>query len=170
MTASATALVIIDVQNDYFEGGNLPLWQAEETKDRILALGARVQAAGGLVILVQHLAKGPAPFFNPGTPGAEIHTDVLAAFPDAPLVVKHHADSFEGTELKALLAELGIRRLLLSGMMTQNCLTHTALSRAADAFAIQLVGDCCTTQTELLHKIALSALSNRDILVNSGEL
>jgi nicotinamidase-related amidase len=83
------------------------------------------------VIHVQHVmhANGAAPFFNAGTPGADIHPQVLAAAPDAPVVTKQFADSFEETTLGDQLASQGIDALLLCGMMTQHCVTYTALSQ-----------------------------------------
>ncbi len=55
------------------------------------------------------------------------------------------------------------------GMMTQNCVTHTVLSKAAEKYRVSVLPDCCATATELLHKIALSALSIRMPLVPSTE-
>lgn len=60
-----TALLIIDLQNDYFAAGAFPLWQAEETKDRIVTFMHKAQVAGVEIIHVQHIADpalGLAPF------------------------------------------------------------------------------------------------------------
>jgi len=84
-----------------------------------------------------------------------------AAAPDATVVVKGFADSFEKTTLEETLAKLGVTELLLCGMMTQNCVTHTALSKAAEKYSVAVVTDACTTVSEILHKIALNALSTR---------
>jgi len=83
------------------------------------------------------------------------------------VVVKHFADSFEGTELHATMQSLGATELILCGMMTQNCVTHTALSRRADEYAkVTVLTNACTTVTEMLHAIALHALSTRVTLSN----
>ena len=83
------------------------------------------------------------------------------------MVVKHFADSFEGTELHATMQSLGVTELILCGMMTQNCVTHTALSRRADEYAkVTVLTNACTTVTEMLHAIALHALSTRVTLSN----
>jgi len=50
--------------------------------------------------------------------------------------VKHFADSFEKTKLEETLAKLGVTELLLCGMMTQNCVTHTAISKAAEKYNV----------------------------------
>jgi nicotinamidase-related amidase len=158
------ALIVIDIQNDYFPGGAFPLWNAEATLDRILSAVHRARQAGVPVVLVQHVAdpaKGIAPFFNPGSEGVALHARLVAAAPDAPVVVKAYADSFHATTLERTLAELGVASLLVCGMMTQNCVTHTAISKAAEKYQVAMLADCCTTVSEMLHRIALNAVSTR---------
>ena len=162
---SRAALIVIDVQNDYFPGGAFPLWNPEAALAATLRAIRVAQANGLPVIHVQHVAdpdNGPAPFFNEGTAGVAIHPDILAAAPDAPVIVKRYADAFDATELQATLQALGVDELLLCGMMTHNCVTHTALSRRADDYrCVTVLGEACTTASEALHRIALSALSRR---------
>lgn len=158
------ALLVIDVQNDYFPGGKYPLWNTEVTLGNIERAIATARAKGIPVILVQHVAnpeKGLAPFFNQGTEGVAIHPRILAAAPDAPIVIKQHADSFLNTDLEATLSKLGITDLLVCGMMTQNCVTHTAISKAAEKYQVSILPDCCTTVDEMIHRIALNAVSTR---------
>ena len=169
---SRKALVVIDLQTDYFPGGKFPLWQADETAARIVEAIRLCHARGIAVIHVQHLADpgaGIAPFFNPGTPGAAIHPAVLAAAPEAPVVVKHFADSFHGTGLAGTLAGLGADEILLCGMMTQNCVTHTALSPEAAAYRVRILPDLCTSVSEPIHLIALNAVALRIPLTPSAE-
>jgi nicotinamidase-related amidase len=159
-----TALIVIDLQNDYFPEGRFPLWNAEATLAAVERAIARARERAMPVILVQHVAdaaRGPAPFFNAGTKGVALHARVLAAAPDAPIVQKQVADSFLNTTLEATLAERKIERIVLCGMMTQNCVTHTALSKAAEKYQVAVLGEACTTVSEILHRIALSALSPR---------
>jgi nicotinamidase-related amidase len=158
------ALLVIDLQNDYFPGGAFPLWNAEGTLASVEAAIRRAAAAGVPVLLVQHVAdaaRGPSPFFNAGTPGVELHPRIRAAAPAAPVVVKSFADGFHQTNLEETLRGLGVTELLVAGMMTQNCVTHTAISKAAEKYAVTVLTDCCTTVSELLHLIALHALSTR---------
>ena len=121
-------LLVIDLQNDYFPGGKFPLWNAEAVLGNIEQAIEKANIKGIPVVLVQHIAKGAAPFFNEGTPGADIHPRILAAAPQASIVVKEFADGFEKTNLEETLAKLGATELLVCGMMTQNCVTHTAIS------------------------------------------
>ncbi len=164
------ALLVIDLQNDYFPGGKFPLWNTDVVLQNIERAIAKANAQGIPVIHIQHVAKqGMAPFFNEGTPGAKIHLRILAAAPNAPVVVKEYADSFEKTNLEETLAKLGVTGLLVCGMMTQNCVTHTAISKAAEKYNVTILPDCCTTVSEILHLIALHAVSTRMKLVPSSE-
>ena len=158
------ALLVIDVQNDYFPGGNFPLCNTEAVLANTLQAIEAAKAKGVPVIIVKHIADsshGPAPFFNEGTSGVEVHPAITAAAPDAPVVVKSFADSFHQTNLEELLGNLGVTELLVCGMMTQNCVTHTAISKAAEKYSVSILTDCCTTVSEILHLIALHAVSTR---------
>ena len=165
------ALLVIDLQNDYFLGGKFPLWNTDVVLKNIERAIETANAHGIPVIHIQHVAKqGMAPFFNEGTPGADIHPRILAVAPKAPIVVKEFADSFEKTTLEATLTKLGVTELLVCGMMTQNCVTHTAISKAAEKYSVSVLVDCCTTVDEMIHNIALHAISTRVKLVPSSEV
>lgn len=159
---SKPALVVIDVQNDYFEGGAFPLWNAEQTLAATEQAIGMARAKGIPVVFVQHIANGPSPFFNPETEGVKLHERVRAAVADAPIVVKQHADAFEGTTLHETLQGFGADELFVCGMMTQNCVTHTAVSRRADDYKkVTVLTDASTTVSEMLHLIAVAGLSPR---------
>lgn len=166
------ALLLIDLQNDYFPGGKFPLWNTAATLNHIETAIKVAHTKGVAVILVQHIADpkmGIAPFFNQGTEGADIHPQILQVAPDAPVVVKKFADSFVETNLEEILTGLGITELLVCGMMTQNCVTHTAISKSAEKFKVTILPDCCTTVDEMIHNIALRAVSTRVALVSAIE-
>lgn len=86
------------------------------------------------------------------------------------MVTKRFADSFEQTNLDELLKKQGISELLLCGMMTQNCVTHTAISKAAEKYKVAILADCCTTVDEMIHNIALNAVSLRVPLVTMAQV
>ncbi len=166
------ALLLIDLQNDYFAGGLFPLWNTEKTLENIIAAIKQAKSAGVEIIHIQHIANpdaGIAPFFNKGTSGADVHPAILSAAPNCPVVVKEYADGFHKTELEAVLSSRGIGELLVCGMMTQNCVTHTAISKAAEKYKVSILTDCCTTVNQLIHLIALHAVSTRLPLVTSTD-
>lgn len=152
-------LLVIDIQNDYFPGGALPLWEAEATEARLVAAIGQARAAGDKIVLVQHVAASATGALLANSVGVAIRPAILAAAPTAPIVTKHHPDAFQDTDLSAHL--VGTQTLLIAGMMTQNCIVFSALSRAADAMAVEIVGDLCTAPTEAVHLIALRALASK---------
>ena len=164
------ALLVIDLQNDYFPGGAFPLWNTEATLANMEQAIGKARETQVPVIFIKHIAdppKGLAPFFNQGSQGAELHPRIQAAAPGAPVVVKASADAFHQTHLEEVLQGLGITELLVAGMMTQNCVTHTAISKTAEQYDVTILPDCCTTVSEIMHLIALNAVSTRVKLVPS---
>jgi len=165
------ALIVIDLQNDYFPDGKFPLWNTDATLANTEAAIAKARAKNIPVILIQHIAdatKGIAPFFNEGTTGVDIHPRILTAAPDGIIVTKSFADSFHNTALEETLSKLGIEELLICGMMTQNCVTHTAISKSAEKYSVKILTDCCTTVSQMIHLIAMNAVSTRVALVESA--
>lgn len=163
------ALLIIDLQNDYFPEGNYPLWNSEKTLSNVEKAIAIAKEKDIPIIHIQHIAhseKGISPFFNKGTKGVEIHPRILAAAPDAPIVIKEFADGFLKTDLEGILSGLGVTELIICGMMTQNCVTHTAISKAAEKYKVTVLSDCCTTVDEMIHLIALNGVSTRVSLLD----
>jgi nicotinamidase-related amidase len=165
------ALLVIDIQNDYFPGGKYPLWNTESTLSNIEKAIRAAAAKNSAIILIQHVASpetGRAPFFNKGSEGAAMHPRILAAAAGAPVVVKEFADAFVKTNLEETLSKAGITELLVCGMMTHNCVTHTAISKSAEKYRVTVLPDCCTTVDEMIHNLALHALSTRVPLVESS--
>jgi nicotinamidase-related amidase len=168
-----TALLVIDIQNDYFPDGKFPLWNAEGTLQNIERAIGNANAKKIPVIIIQHIANsslGIAPFFNAGTVGVEVHPRILAASPQTPVIIKAFADSFHQTSLEETLTGLSVTGLLVCGMMTQNCVTHTAISKSAEKYNVSILADCCTTVSEMIHKIALNAISTRIPLTSSRDI
>jgi nicotinamidase-related amidase len=168
---SKQALIVIDLQNDYFPGGKFALWNTDSVLANIEAAIANSRKKNIPVILVKHIAdasQGMAPFFNEGTAGADFHPNILAAAPDAIIVTKAFADSFHHTNLEEVLSKLGIDELLICGMMTQNCVTHTAISKSAEKYSVKILTDCCTSVSQMIHLIALNAVAVRVVLIESS--
>jgi len=165
------ALVVIDIQNDYFDNGNFPLWNTNNVLENIENAIRKANDKKIPVILIQHIAnsKSGALFFAEGTSGADIHPRILKISSQAPIVRKSFADSFFNTKLEETLSKLEVTELLICGMMTQNCVTHTAISKSAEKYKVSVLTDCCTTVNEIIHKMALSALSTRITLSTSTD-
>lgn len=156
--SSNKALVVIDVQNDYFPGGALPLWNVNATLHNILTVVEQAKQRDIPIILVQHVvdpSKQTSDVFNMGSYGVAIHPALLEAAPDATIVTKGSADSFRGTNLAEALAQLGSTELILCGMQTQNCVGLTGISGSAKDYKITLLADCMTAETKHVHLFAL---------------
>jgi nicotinamidase-related amidase len=141
-----TALLLIDIQNDYFPGGAMELVRSGEAGQRAAALLASFRAKGLPVIHVQHVSTRPgATFFLPDTPGVEIHAGV-APLPGETVVRKHFPNSFRETTLLDHLRERKIGGLVIGGMMTHMCVDTTVRAAFDLGFANQLAHDACATR------------------------
>jgi len=142
----STALVIIDIQNDYFPGGAMALEGSDAAAANAGLLLARFRARGLPVIHVQHLMARPnAGYLMPGTPGAEIHARV-APQPGEPVVTKRYPNAFRDTGLLATLQGVGADRLVVAGMMTHMCVDTTVRAAFDLGFKSTLAHDACATR------------------------
>lgn len=167
---SHSALIVIDLQNDYFPAGAYPQYQAEQVLAHTLSAIDIAQQRGWPVVLVQHVGGAEAPFFKAGSDGVKLHSALLAQASASVVVEKQHADSFLNTTLSDVLRAQNIRELVVCGMMTQNCVTHTALSPAASDYSVRVLSDACSAPDAMVHGIALRALSDRVPLITLDEL
>ena len=167
------ALLVIDPQNDYFPDGKFPLWNTTKILENMKKAIKLATINNIQIIHIQHVAdpsKGIAPFFNEHSDGVKIHPAIVKITATPEIIIKRFADAFEQTDLANVLKENNIEELLLCGMMTQNCVTHTAISKAADNYKISVLSDCCTSVSEMIHKIALNALSTRVSLISTEQM
>ncbi|WP_158968279.1 isochorismatase family protein [Chachezhania sediminis] len=162
------ALLVIDIQNDYFPGGVLPLHDAEAVEGRVVAAIGRARRAGDRVIAIRHVSQAETGLFAAGGDGVSIRPAILAAVGDAPVVTKTFADAFQDTDLARHLE--GATDLLVCGMMTQNCVVFTAMSDAAAKFDVTVIGDLCTAPSEIVHRIALGALASKLRVANAPDV
>ena len=141
----AQALVIVDIQNDYFPGGRHPLVGPEQAADRAAGLLGRFRAEGRPVFHVQHVWEGDdAAFFSPGTPGVEIH-DSVRPLDGEPVVRKAYPNSFRETDLESRLRAAGADELVVVGMMTSMCIDATVRAAADLGFGCTVAHDACAT-------------------------
>ena len=143
---STTALVLIDIQHDYFAGGRMPLWEPEAAADTAGRVLARFRRAGMPVVHVRHESRAPgATFFLPGTDGLGFHPAV-APTPDEVVITKHYPNAFRGTPLATWLQSRGVAQLVIVGMMTHMCIDTTVRAAADLAFTNWVVSDATATR------------------------
>lgn len=134
-----TALLVIDVQNDVVGGAH----DRDNVVANIAVLVGKARAAGTPVVWVQHSSD----HMPQGSDGWQFVPE-LSRDESEPLVPKRYADSFEETELAAVLAEHKVGRLIVTGAQTDECIRstlHGALVRGYDA---TLVSDAHTTEDQ----------------------
>jgi nicotinamidase-related amidase len=143
-----TALLIIDIQNDYFPGGAMELEGADAAGEKAAAALARFREDGLPVFHVRHLSVRPgATFFIPGTKGADIHKSVLPASPET-VVEKNFPNAFRATVLEEKLKGAGIKNLVVAGMMTHMCVDASVRQAADLGYKVTLLGDACATRAQ----------------------
>jgi len=142
-----TALLLIDIQNDYFPGGAMELEGSAAAAQRAREALDFFRAEGRPIFHICHVSTRPgATFFLPGTPGAEIH-ELVRPLPDEVIIVKHFPNSFRDTPLLARLEAAGIKRLALCGMMTSMCVDATARAAFDLGFTNLLLHDAMATRS-----------------------
>lgn len=142
------ALVLIDVQNDYFPGGKWPLSGMEPAAENAARVLAAARAAGDLVVHVRHeFPSAEAPFFTPGSEGAQIHPRVRR-LEQEPLVLKHHVNSFRETDLKEILDRHGVEEVVICGAMSHMCVDAGVRAASDLGYACVVVHDACATRDQ----------------------
>jgi nicotinamidase-related amidase len=138
-----TALILVDIQNDYFENGNWPVAKMATASINAGRLLEHARKSGQMIVHVHHeILSENAPFFRPGTDGARIHASV-APQKDEAAILKHHPNSFRETGLLALLQDNNIRNVTICGAMSQMCIDATARAAADFGFDVTVAEDAC---------------------------
>lgn len=159
----ATALIIVDVQNDFADpAGSLYVQGGEHVVPLINAEVARAKAAGSFIVYTRDWHPGDTPHFAKDggiwpvhcvmdTWGAEFHPELLV---DGPEVRKgsNGEDGYSGfsmrdpdthevmaTELEDLLRRRPLGRLVIAGLATDYCVKATALDGLARGFEVELL-------------------------------
>lgn len=173
------ALLIIDVQNDYFPNQKMELAKADIAVENINKLEDKFLHDGNPIIYIQHIKNVQnADFFGVGTFGAELHQKLK--FNDKSIIIeKHYPNSFFETNLLQQLKKLQVDQLVITGMMTHMCVDST--TRAAKEFNFNpiLIGDATATKdlsfsdrkisAEKVQLSFLSALQNFATVIKTNE-
>lgn len=138
------ALLVIDVQNEYFTG-LMPVTHPAGHLDAVLKVMDAATVAKVPVVVIRHAIPDPnAPVFRHGTPGWELHTEVAKRKFDH-LVDKHLPGSFTGTDLGEFLQSRGIDTVTICGYMTQQCCDTTARQAKHLGYTVEFLSDATGT-------------------------
>ncbi len=150
------ALLIIDVQNDYFPGGANPQHRALEAEAVIRKWIDDSRKIGRPIIYMQHFNGPEDSFFRPGAEGAEI-SPRIAPMPEDKVIVKYAPNSFLNTELDSYLKSLHVEKLIVCGMMTHMCVDTTVRSTMDYGYKVDLIADGCATRDLVIGGITIPA-------------
>lgn len=141
-SAPRRALVVIDVQNEYFEGGGLPIEYppVESSLPKIAQAMDAARAAGVPVVVVQHHAPKGAPVFLADNFHGQLHPEI-AQRPRDHLVTKAFPSVFTGTDFADWLARHEIDTLSVTGYMTQNCDASTVFEAMHRGLNVEFLSD-----------------------------
>lgn len=134
-----TALVVIDVQNGVVDGA----YGRDAVVANIGALVEKARVAGTPVVWVQHSDEQ----LEEGSEAWKYVPELVRREPE-PLVHKTFGDSFEATDLEAVLARAGVGRLVVAGAQTDACIRSTIHGAFTRGYDVTLVGDAHTTEDQ----------------------
>lgn len=174
-----TALIVVDIQNDYFPGGKWTVDKIEIAAANAARLIAAARAKGSRVIHVRHeFPADPAPFFAPGSVGAQTHPSVAPTDGET-TILKHSANSFRDTDLKQILDADGIGKVTICGAMSQMCIDATTRAAADYGYSVTLIHDACGAKevafngravpAEQVHAAFMAALGSAYATVTDTE-
>ncbi|SEW00337.1 cysteine hydrolase family protein [[Clostridium] fimetarium] len=162
------AMILIDIQNDYFLGGKCELYQVDQAAMVAATALEYSRKSGDEVIFIQHINKDVhALFFCEGTFGCEIH-DSVKPIRGEKIIIKHRPNSFYETELEDYLKSKGINELRICGMMSHMCVDTTVRVAKDLGYTINLIENACTTRdlsfdgvvypAKTVHNVFMAAL------------
>jgi nicotinamidase-related amidase len=175
-----TALLVIDIQKDYFPGGKFPLVNPLAAAKNAYMLLQCFREHGGHHVHIQHISLKPdATFFIKGDSGSDIH-DSAAHFEGEPIVYKHEPNSFLNTNLLEMLKGWGIERVVITGMMSHMCVDATARAASDFGFKVIVAEDACATRdlkfgdsvvpADHVHMAFMSALQSYGDVMKSDQV
>jgi nicotinamidase-related amidase len=164
-----TALLVVDIQQFYFEGGLIPLTGSVEAASQARVVLDAFRARKLLVIHVRHVPRNVAiAGGEPSDPQYRIRPEVQPAAGE-PVVTKHFPNSFRETDLLETLRRKGVTRLVIAGMQTHMCVEAASRAAADLGFDVVVVHDACATRplefggqkvpAAMVHAAALAAIS-----------
>ena len=148
---SNRAIVVVDIQNDYFPGGKYELVGIDKAAANAARVIEAAREKGDRVIHIQHIFSSQgAPFFTPDSEGITINPAV-APREDETVVVKNHPNAFLKTELKEILDADGIDHVVVVGAMSHMCIDATVRAASDYGYKTTVVQDACATR-DLEHE------------------
>lgn len=140
------ALIIVDIQNDYFENGAMELVGSLEASENAKKILSKFRNEKLPIVHIQHLSVAPGSFFFlPETEGQKIH-DHVKPLENEKVIEKYYPNSFRETELLEYLQSHQVTDLVFVGMMTHMCIDATVRAAKDLGFNCTVIGDATATK------------------------
>jgi nicotinamidase-related amidase len=150
-----TALVLIDIQRDYFPEGRMELVGPVAASENAKLLLDHFRANSLPIIHVRHISKREdASFFRPNTEGIEFDSHVAPSENES-VITKHIPNSFRETELDDLLSKLEISKIVFCGMMTHMCIDATVRAASDKKYECVVAHDACATKNLIFNNVEI---------------
>jgi len=150
-------LLVVDIQNDYFQGGKMELVDMESAAGNAKELISLFRKNCWEVVFIQHLAVKPtASFFIHGTYGAEIHESIHPIEVET-VIIKNYPNSFRDTNLHQHLQTSQVTDLVICGAMTHMCIDTTTRAAADLGYSCTLISDACATRDLVFNNQKVTA-------------
>ena len=139
-------LLLIDLQNDYFPGGNMELVDTRKAATNAQLLLQQFRKEDLPIVHIQHLSTRPgSTFFLPETNGVEINQMVSPQEGEI-VVVKNYPNSFRETKLLETLKKAQIKNIVICGAMSHMCIDATTRAAFDLGFSCVVAEDACATK------------------------
>ena len=140
------ALILVDIQNDYFTGGNMELVGMEDAADKASQILKLFRQKQQDVFHIQHLSVRPgSTFFVPDTDGVKTNP-IVAPQSNEPVIQKNFPNSFRETNFLQSLREAEIESLVICGAMSHMCIDATTRAAFDFGFDCSVIQDACATR------------------------
>lgn len=179
LEAGKTALIIVDMQNDFVNPrGSLYVKNSEKIIPNIRRILDKAKTRNAIIVYTQDWHPEDSPEFKiwpkhcvAGSWGAEI-VDELKPQPGDLVVRKETYDAFYGTELERVLRENGVEIVVVTGVVANICVLHTAGSAALRGFKVVFPVDCTVALSGFDYDLTLRQVSflYRAAITSSGLL
>ncbi len=138
------ALIVIDLQNDYFSGGNMELVNINATLQKTNKLIQYAREQRYKIFIIQHFAEEGASFFALKTEGVEINQGL--DIQNGIIISKNYPNSFRETKLHEELQANNIDSIIVCGAMSHMCIDTTVRAGFDLGYKIELASDACATR------------------------
>jgi nicotinamidase-related amidase len=141
-----TALILVDIQNDYFPGGRMELVGMPDAGSIAGELLSVFRQKNWPTIHIQHISLHEgATFFLPDSEGAALHKSTEPQGGEL-VIQKHYPNSFRETGLLQELEKFDVKKVVICGAMSHMCIDATTRAASDHCFECTVVQDACATR------------------------